>query len=116
MRPNTVANHVVDEGATARSPSHFLEAIVIHQQENSPGSPQRYMVIDGQQRLTTLQLLLNAAARTAGDDLKCAAVGELLRRPVYTQDHHADRRYGTHLVTAAELVRRTPRHRLRGDP
>ena len=32
----TVADHVLVEGASAKSPSHFLGAIVIEQQEN-PG-------------------------------------------------------------------------------
>ncbi len=75
----TVANHVVLEGASAQSPVHFLGAIVIQQEENPPGAPQRYLVIDGQQRLTTLQLLLAAAARTA-EARGCADEGKLLRR------------------------------------
>lgn len=75
----TVADHIVMEGASNQSPSHFLGALVIHQQENPPGTPQRFMVIDGQQRLTTLQLLLDAAARTA-DALGSPANGQLLRR------------------------------------
>ena len=50
----TVANQVVVEGAIAKSPAHFLGAIVIQQEENPPGSPQRFLVIDGQQRLATL--------------------------------------------------------------
>ena len=62
---STVANHVVIDGATSDAPSHFLGAIVISQQENPPGTPQQFTVIDGQQRLTTLQLVLNAAARCA---------------------------------------------------
>lgn len=74
----TVADHVLEKGASAKSPSHFLGAIVIDQQENPPGSPQRFLVIDGQQRLTTLQLLLAAAARTA-DVMGCHDQGELLR-------------------------------------
>ena len=75
----TVADHVLTEGASAKSPSHFLGAIVIEQQENPPGSPQRFLVIDGQQRLTTLQLLLAAAARTA-DAMGCHDEAELIRR------------------------------------
>ncbi|BBX47680.1 hypothetical protein MCOO_36950 [Mycobacterium cookii] len=75
----TVANHVVFEGATAKSPVHFMGAIVIQQEENPPGSPQRFLVIDGQQRLTTLQLLLAAAARTA-EVSGCPDEGKLLRR------------------------------------
>ncbi|OBH94303.1 DUF262 domain-containing protein [Mycobacterium sp. E2733] len=75
----TVANHVMFEGATAKSPVHFLGAIVIQQEENPPGSPQRFLVIDGQQRLTTLQLLLAAAARAA-ELSGCPDEGKLLRR------------------------------------
>ncbi|MDV3135634.1 DUF262 domain-containing HNH endonuclease family protein [Mycobacterium sp. 29Ha] len=75
----TVADHVLTEGATSKSPAHFLGAIVIEQEENPPGSPQRYLVIDGQQRLTTLQLLLAAAARTA-QEMGCPAQGDLLGR------------------------------------
>lgn len=43
--------------------SHFLGAIVLDQEHTAPGQLPRYTVIDGQQRLTTLQLLLAAAAK-----------------------------------------------------
>lgn len=43
--------------------SHFLGAIVLDQEQTVPGQIPRYTVIDGQQRLTTLQLLLAAAAK-----------------------------------------------------
>jgi hypothetical protein len=75
----TVANHILTEGASAKPPPHFLGAIVIEQQENSPGSPQRFLVIDGQQRLTTLQLLLAAAARSA-EAMGCPDQGKLIQR------------------------------------
>jgi hypothetical protein len=78
----TVANHLVEEGITVRAPSHFLGAIVIHQEDNPPGTPQQFMVIDGQQRLTTLQLLLHSAAQTA-DELGITDEGSLLRRLIY---------------------------------
>lgn len=44
----------------ANRPSHFLGAMVLKQQPRLPGNTPLYSVIDGQQRLTTLQLLLNA--------------------------------------------------------
>ena len=47
---------------------HFLGAIVLDQEDTTPGQAMRRLVIDGQQRLTTLQLLLAAAARCAEDD------------------------------------------------
>ena len=40
---------------------HFLGAVVIKQLSSGAGDPARSSVIDGQQRLTTLQLLLDAA-------------------------------------------------------
>jgi hypothetical protein len=79
---STIAEHVVDDGASSASPSHFLGAIVIQQQENPPGAPQSFLVIDGQQRLTTLQLLLNAASRCA-EELGCADQAKLIRKLVY---------------------------------
>src|SRR5690348_16524827 len=44
---STVAEHVFTDGASASSPSHFLGAIVIQQEDNPPGTPQRFLVIDG---------------------------------------------------------------------
>jgi hypothetical protein len=78
----TVVEHVLDGGASSGSPSHFLGAIVIQQEDNPPGTPQRFLVIDGQQRLTTLQLFLCAAARCA-DALGCGDQAQLVRRLVY---------------------------------
>jgi hypothetical protein len=40
---------------------HFLGAVVLKQLDAPAGEPARWSVIDGQQRLTTLQLLLDAA-------------------------------------------------------
>lgn len=40
---------------------HFLGAVVIQRLERPFGAPETWELIDGQQRLTTLQLLLNAA-------------------------------------------------------
>ena len=41
--------------------NHFLGAVVLNQLSSPAGDPTRRSVIDGQQRLTTLQLLLDAA-------------------------------------------------------
>jgi hypothetical protein len=46
--------------------SHFLGTIVLEQVPNPTGSLPRREVIDGQQRLTTLQLLLKAAEHSLG--------------------------------------------------
>ncbi len=42
---------------------HFLGTVVLQQQLNRTGSVDRRIVVDGQQRLTTLQLLLDAIQR-----------------------------------------------------
>ena len=43
---------------------HFLGPIVLDQQHFEPGGVDPRMVIDGQQRLTTLQVSFSAAAAT----------------------------------------------------
>lgn len=45
---------------SGKQQSHFLGAVVVQQLQNPVGSLQARTVIDGQQRLTTLQLLLDA--------------------------------------------------------
>ncbi len=47
--------------------SHFLGAIVVEQDKTVPGQIPRFTVIDGQQRLTTLQLIVAAAAKALAD-------------------------------------------------
>lgn len=44
------------------NPTHFLGAVVVQSQDPIPGSLQAANVIDGQQRLTTVQLLMDAVA------------------------------------------------------
>lgn len=58
---------------------HFLGAIVLDQQMHDTGSLEVRYVIDGQQRLTTLQLFLSAAAQVA-DANGCEREGRLLRK------------------------------------
>lgn len=53
------------------NPTHFLGAVVIQAQEPVAGAVQANNIIDGQQRLTTLQLLMDATASVldeAGSD------------------------------------------------
>ncbi len=52
-------NHLNSEASEQDRP-HFMGAIVLQQQPNSVGEVTKRLVIDGQQRLTTLQLLLRA--------------------------------------------------------
>jgi uncharacterized protein with ParB-like and HNH nuclease domain len=61
--------------------SHFLGALVLEQETQAPGRIPLFTVIDGQQRLTTLQVLLTAAADVAAD-LGCEKDSGLLRELV----------------------------------
>jgi len=59
-----VADLVLEQKPDARDsqiPGHFLGAVVVKQMASGAGDPARSSVIDGQQRLTTLQLVLDAA-------------------------------------------------------
>ena len=66
------AEHYVDPSYGSEN-DHFLGAIVLQQEETAPGSLARWTVIDGQQRLVTFQILLDAAEyvlRQLGDDVE----------------------------------------------
>lgn len=60
---------------------HFLGAIVVDQQRTQAGSVERRHVIDGQQRLTTLQLLISAAASVSAEN-KIEKPARLLKKLV----------------------------------
>lgn len=54
---------------TAPDATHFLGAVVLQEQTSTMGEAEVYSIIDGQQRLTTVQLLMKAAStafRVAG--------------------------------------------------
>ena len=69
-----VAERVLSHPADKHYP-HFLGAVVLQQMPNQAGLMQQRTIIDGQQRLTTLQLLLDALAAelTAVQALQSAA-------------------------------------------
>lgn len=78
---------------SAKQQSHFLGAVVVQQLQNAVGSLQARTVIDGQQRLTTLQLLLDAlhAELLAVGALQPALRLEaLVRNPAAFCEHHED--------------------------
>jgi hypothetical protein len=57
--------HPLGPDSHERAAPHFLGAIVLDQQRTQAGSVERRHIIDGQQRLTSLQLLIAAAASVA---------------------------------------------------
>lgn len=68
--------------------SHFLGTIVLEQVSNPTGSLPRREVIDGQQRLTTLQILLKAAEH-ALSDVEAAAEGEQVHMASFARQQMA---------------------------
>ena len=52
----------ISEAASGEADAHFLGAVVFKMSGSTPDLATKYRVIDGQQRLTTLQILMAAAA------------------------------------------------------
>lgn len=70
-----IADHrVQNPGSKA---THFLGAVVTQLAESAPVGVQEYNIVDGQQRLTTLQLLLDATASAFSERGLTALEGQL---------------------------------------
>jgi len=88
--------------------SHFLGAIVLDQETQAPGSIPVYTVIDGQQRLTTLQILLAAAANVAaanGAENDAEVLLSLIRnRPLKASGEHLWKVWPTNAIAQTVSV------------
>lgn len=87
-----VAERLLTEPASKHQP-HFLGAVVLQQLQNPVGSLQARTIIDGQQRLTTLQLLLDALhaeLHAAGAAQPAMRLETLVRNPEAFCDQHED--------------------------
>lgn len=98
IRVVTNAALAVDVGGDDLSsvPPHFLGAIVLDQSLNPTGTIESRDVIDGQQRLTTLQLVLSAAQEVAAEnrlERPVASLGRLLFNPEDLLDEEPEHRY-----------------------
>lgn len=72
---------------------HFLGAVVIKQAQNAIGMVSQWQIIDGQQRLTTLQLLIAAArdvTKGLSDDSELADAFDLMTRNPMVKDRSVD--------------------------
>ncbi len=65
---------------------HFMGAIVLQPQDNSTGEVQKRIVVDGQQRLTTLQLLIKALEKVFVGRNDSARAARL--RPLFENEEH----------------------------
>ena len=73
--------------------THFLGAVVVQAQENAAGSLQPRNIIDGQQRITTLQLLMDSAAavlQDGGEENLAGQLGELTHNSTRHVQDEAD--------------------------
>ncbi len=77
---------LADARIADRQETHFLGAIVISQKKISPGKISEWSVIDGQQRLTSLQLIFSAIGQAAESD----GLGTEARRARKLTLHDAD--------------------------
>lgn len=65
------------EGLLSKPEGHFLGSIILKQLKTSSGEPKKLEVIDGQQRLTTLSILIKVLYDLFSDDLKKNSIGEI---------------------------------------
>src|SRR5450755_210131 len=79
---------MLDGFLEGKSRRHFLGAIGLLQLPSQPGELPRREVIDGQQRMTTLQLLLAACAASAGE-MGAVGVRKILLQLVRNDEHLA---------------------------
>jgi len=69
-----------------RANSHFLGSIILKQLPTTSGEPKQLEVVDGQQRLTTLSILLKALYDTFPPELKENCKGDVLGLLFYRKD------------------------------
>ncbi|GMO61434.1 MAG: DUF262 and DUF1524 domain-containing protein [Treponemataceae bacterium] len=72
--------------------THFLGSLILKQQKAKSGEPKEVLVIDGQQRLTTLTVLLKAIYDQFDDELK-ENCKDALTKYMFFKKHSTDRNY-----------------------
>lgn len=88
-----VRRHAEVRHSGRRTSPHFLGAVVL-QNQSSVGNLPYWTIIDGQQRLTTMQLLLDAAHQAltlVGATTLARQVEDLIRNPEHFCSHAEDR-------------------------
>lgn len=73
----SVASRLLDRKADDRIRPHFMGAIVLFPQPSKTGEVKKSIVVDGQQRLTTLQLLIRATQQLFQSQDEMARAGRL---------------------------------------
>lgn len=71
---------------SAPAATHFLGAVVMQKRAGAMGFAEEYALVDGQQRLTTLQLLLNAASSALRNIGAIAPANNLRKLTLHDED------------------------------
>ena len=82
----SVAERHLNRGVNDRVKPHFLGAIVLQHRKSSTGEVTKRLVVDGQQRLTTLQLLIKAAQQVFQ---QFNYTDRVIRLQVLTENHES---------------------------
>jgi uncharacterized protein with ParB-like and HNH nuclease domain len=72
--------------------THFLGSLILKQQKKQSGKPKEVLVIDGQQRLTTLSILVKTIYDCFPEDLKSSSEASL-RTHLFYKQHPTDKHY-----------------------
>ena len=81
----TIAEHCLAENDNAK---HFFGAVVLHQSRTKTGTVDRPAVIDGQQRITTFQVLLKSASEIFHKNGQTSAAGRIRSYIENNKDFH----------------------------
>ena len=76
----SVAIHLLNRKVDSKIQPHFMGAIVLQHQKSNTGEVTKRLVVDGQQRLTTLQLLIRAteqAFQSQDDTIRATRLSKL---------------------------------------
>ena len=80
------------EGLSNKAEGHFLGSIILKQLHSSSGEPKKLEVIDGQQRLTTLSILIKALYGTFPKRLQESSLDEV-RQVLFSKPSPTSREY-----------------------
>ena len=88
-------NDIIRVSQNEANPSHFIGSLVsIDKGQNGPSGVDQYLVIDGQQRLTTLTLLLSAFSKALkGQDSTEVTEKKITNRFLFNNEESKEERY-----------------------
>ena len=87
-----LALHVLNKQENETIRPHFMGAIVLQQQQNNTGEVTKRLVVDGQQRLTTLQLLIKAVENVFQSNDDTVRASRLQELTINQESHWGDDR------------------------